>query len=98
MSKAKLSLEEVDHVAMLARLGLEPDEREMMREQLSSILGHISLLQSVDTSAILPTAQVITLQNQMRSDEVHESLELGEVLKNAPDSEDGMFKVRAVLE
>jgi aspartyl-tRNA(Asn)/glutamyl-tRNA(Gln) amidotransferase subunit C len=98
MSKDKLSLEEVDHVAMLARLGLAEDEREMMREQLSSILDHISLLQSVDTSAIPPTAQVITLQNQMRSDEVHKSLELDEVMKNAPDSEDGMFKVRAVLE
>lgn len=98
MSNKKLSLEEVDHVAMLARLGLEPEEREMMREQLSSILDSISLLQSVDTSAIPPTAQVITLQNQMREDTVHDSLPLDEVLKNAPDSEDGMFKVRAVLE
>jgi aspartyl-tRNA(Asn)/glutamyl-tRNA(Gln) amidotransferase subunit C len=98
MSKTKLSLEEVDHVAMLARLGLAPEEREMMREQLSSILDHISLLQSVDTSAIPPTAQVITLQNQMRPDEVQESLDRDDVLKNAPDSEDGMFKVRAVLE
>jgi aspartyl-tRNA(Asn)/glutamyl-tRNA(Gln) amidotransferase subunit C len=98
MSDSKLSLEEVDHVAMLARLGLEPDERERMREQLSSILEHISLLRSVDTSAISPTAQVITLQNQMRPDEVGESLPLDEVLKNAPDREDGMFKVRAVLE
>jgi aspartyl-tRNA(Asn)/glutamyl-tRNA(Gln) amidotransferase subunit C len=69
-----------------------------MREQLSSILEHISLLQTVDTSSIPPTAQVITLQNQMRPDEVGESLPLDEVLKNAPDSEDGMFKVRAVLE
>jgi aspartyl-tRNA(Asn)/glutamyl-tRNA(Gln) amidotransferase subunit C len=98
MSDNKLSLEEVDHVAMLARLGLEPEERERMREQLSSILEHISLLQSVDTSAIPPTAQVITLQNQMRPDEVGESLDREDVLSNAPDSEDGMFKVRAVLE
>jgi aspartyl-tRNA(Asn)/glutamyl-tRNA(Gln) amidotransferase subunit C len=98
MSDDKLSLEEVDHVAMLARLGLEPEERERMREQLSSILEHISLLQSVDTSAIPPTAQVITLQNQMRPDEVGESLDREDVLSNAPDSEDAMFKVRAVLE
>jgi aspartyl-tRNA(Asn)/glutamyl-tRNA(Gln) amidotransferase subunit C len=98
VSIKKLSLEEVDHVAMLARLGLEPEEREMMRDQLSSILDHISLLQSVDTSAIPPTAQVITLENQMRPDEVHQSLPLEDVLRNAPDSEDGMFKVRAVLE
>jgi aspartyl-tRNA(Asn)/glutamyl-tRNA(Gln) amidotransferase subunit C len=98
VSNAKLSLEEVDHVAMLARLGLEPEERETMREQLSSILEHISLLQSVDTSAIPPTAQVITLQNQTRADEVAESLDIEEAMKNAPDREDGMFKVRAVLE
>jgi aspartyl-tRNA(Asn)/glutamyl-tRNA(Gln) amidotransferase subunit C len=98
MSDTKLTREQVDHVAMLARIGLEPDEREMMREQLSSILGHVSLLQSVDTSAIPPTAQVITLQNQMREDDVADSLELNDVLKNAPDSEGGMFKVRAVLE
>ena len=94
----KLSLQEVDHVAMLARLGLETEERERMREQLSTILEHISLLQSVDTSTIPPTAQVITVQNQMRADEVSDSLTLEQVIQNAPESEDGMFKVNAVLE
>jgi len=94
----KLSLEEVDHVAMLARLGLGPDERERMREQLSSILEHISLLDEIDTEAIPPTAQVITLENVMRADEVRPSLTLEEVLRNAPRAEDQMFKVNAVLE
>jgi aspartyl-tRNA(Asn)/glutamyl-tRNA(Gln) amidotransferase subunit C len=94
----KLSFEEVDHVAMLARLGLEPEERERMRDQLSSILEHISLLESVDTSAIPPTAQVIALQNRMRADELEDSLPVDDVLRNAPDREDDMFKVNAVLE
>lgn len=94
----KLSLEEVDHVAMLARLGLEPDERERMREQLSSILEHISLLQEIDTETIPPTAQVIALDNVMRDDEVRPSLSVEDVLRNAPRSEDNMFKVRAVLD
>ncbi|HET9016027.1 MAG TPA: Asp-tRNA(Asn)/Glu-tRNA(Gln) amidotransferase subunit GatC [Thermomicrobiaceae bacterium] len=94
----KLSLEEVDHVAMLARLGLTPEERERMREQLSSILEHISRLQELDTEAIPPTAQVITLENVMRDDDVQPSLTLEQVLENAPQSEDGMFKVNAVLE
>jgi aspartyl-tRNA(Asn)/glutamyl-tRNA(Gln) amidotransferase subunit C len=94
----KLSFEEVDHVAMLARLGLEPEERERMRDQLSSILEHISLLESVDTSAIPPTAQVIALQNRMRADELGDSLPVDDVLRNAPDREDDMFKVNAVLE
>jgi aspartyl-tRNA(Asn)/glutamyl-tRNA(Gln) amidotransferase subunit C len=94
----KLSFEEVDHVAMLARLGLEPEERERMRDQLSSILEHISLLESVDTSAIPPTAQVIALQNRMRADELGDSLPVDDVLRNAPNREDDMFKVNAVLE
>jgi aspartyl-tRNA(Asn)/glutamyl-tRNA(Gln) amidotransferase subunit C len=94
----KLSLEEVDHVALLARLGLAPDERERMRDQLSSILEHISLLEEIDTEAIPPTAQVITLENVMRDDEVRPSLPVEDVLRNAPRSEDNMFKVNAVLE
>ncbi len=94
----KLSLEEVDHVAMLARLGLAPDERERMRDQLSSILEHISLLEEIDTEAIPPTAQVITLNNVMRTDDVRQSLPIDDVLRNAPRSEDQMFKVNAVLD
>jgi aspartyl-tRNA(Asn)/glutamyl-tRNA(Gln) amidotransferase subunit C len=94
----KLSLEEVDHVALLARLGLSREERERMRDQLSSILEHISLLEEIDTEAIPPTAQVIALQNVMRADEVRESLSVQDVLRNAPRSEDQMFKVNAVLE
>ncbi len=94
----KLSLEEVDHVAMLARLGLKPEERERMRDQLSSILEHISLLEEIDTEAIPPTAQVITLHNVMRADEVRQSLSVDDVLRNAPRTEDHMFKVNAVLD
>ncbi len=94
----KLSLDEVDHVAMLARLGLRPEERERMRDQLSSILEHISLLDEIDTEAIPPTAQVITLQNVTRQDEVQQSLPVDAVLRNAPRSEDQMFKVNAVLD
>ncbi|GBD16416.1 Aspartyl/glutamyl-tRNA(Asn/Gln) amidotransferase subunit C [bacterium HR26] len=94
----RLSREVVDHVAMLARLGLTEEERERMREQLSSILEHVSLIQELDTEAIPPTAQVIALQNVWREDEVRPSLPIEDVLKNAPDAEDNMFKVNAVLE
>lgn len=94
----KLSPEAVDHVALLARLGLTDEERERMREQLSSILDHVERLQEVDTEAIPPTAQVITLSNVMRADEARPSMSLADVLANAPQSEDGMFKVNAVLD
>jgi aspartyl-tRNA(Asn)/glutamyl-tRNA(Gln) amidotransferase subunit C len=69
-----------------------------MREQLSSILEHISLLEGIDTEAIPPTAQVITLENVMRDDVVRPSLPVEDVLRNAPRREDNMFKVNAVLE
>lgn len=83
---------------MLARLGLSAEERELMREQLSSILEHIQALEELDTAAIPPTAQVITLQNVMRADEVRPSLPVESVLQNAPQTEDQMFKVNAVLD
>ncbi len=94
----RLSREIVDHVAMLARLGLTEEERERMCEQLSSILEHVSRIQELDTEAILPTAQVIELRNVWRDDEVRPSLPVEAVLANAPESEDGFFRVHAVLE
>lgn len=94
----KLDRETVEHVAMLARLGLTEEEIARMQEQLSSILDHISVLQEVDTDAIPPTAQVIELQNILRDDLPGEALPVEEVLKNAPRSEAGFIKVNAVLD
>lgn len=93
----QLSLDEVDHVAGLARLGLADDERERLREQLSTILGHISALNRLDTDAIPPTAQVVVLTNVMREDEVRPSLPREAVLANAPRHQDGFFEVHAIL-
>ncbi|MBA2521182.1 MAG: Asp-tRNA(Asn)/Glu-tRNA(Gln) amidotransferase subunit GatC [Chloroflexia bacterium] len=92
-----LSLAEVDHVATLARLGLAGDERERLREQLSSILDHISALNQLDTAAIAPTAQVVELTNVMRADEVRPSLPRDALLANAPRQRDGFFEVHAIL-
>ena len=68
-----LTNEQVEHVAMLARLGLNDEERERMREQLSSILAHIDQLSTVDTSNVPPTAQVIPLEPLLREDVVQPS-------------------------
>ncbi|HMM41060.1 MAG TPA: Asp-tRNA(Asn)/Glu-tRNA(Gln) amidotransferase subunit GatC [Thermomicrobiales bacterium] len=94
----KLDRATVEHIAALARIGLTEDEIERMREQLSSILDHISSLQDVDTDDIPPTAQVIQLHNVMRDDVVQPSLPRELVLANAPNSEDGYLKVNAVLD
>ena len=92
-----LSRADVEHVAALARLGLTPDEVETLREQLSSILEHIAVLDRLDTATIPPTAQVGALTNIMRDDESRPSLPRESVLANAPRRAEGFFEVHAVL-
>ena len=94
----KLSLAQVEHVARLAQLTLSDQEKELFREQLSSILEYAQRLQQLDTSAIPPTATVLPLENVMRDDQVRPSLPLASVLANAPDTKDGYFRVPVVLE
>jgi aspartyl-tRNA(Asn)/glutamyl-tRNA(Gln) amidotransferase subunit C len=93
----RLTLADVDHVAALARLGLDPAETERLRGQLSSILGHIAALDELDTAAIPPTAQVVELTNVLRADEVRPSLPPEALLANAPRRTDGFFEVQAIL-
>ena len=92
-----LSREDVQHVASLARLGLSDDEIGRMQEQLSSILGHIEVMNQLDTEAIPPTAQVVHLHNVLREDTVRESLPKEVVMKMAPKSRHGFLAVSEVL-
>ncbi|MCL5265468.1 MAG: Asp-tRNA(Asn)/Glu-tRNA(Gln) amidotransferase subunit GatC [Chloroflexi bacterium] len=93
-----LSREEVEHVAQLARLGLTEDEKERMRDQLSSILENMEILKELDTSAISPTAHVLPLRNVVRPDEVQPSLPVEGVLQNAPRREEDYFRILPVFE
>ncbi|CAN5714031.1 Asp-tRNA(Asn)/Glu-tRNA(Gln) amidotransferase subunit GatC [soil metagenome] len=92
-----LSLDEVRHVAALARLKLSDEEVLRMQAQLSSILGHIAALNEIDTDAISPTAQVVQLTNVWRDDVVRPSLDRSAVLANAPRQRDGCFEVHTPL-
>jgi aspartyl-tRNA(Asn)/glutamyl-tRNA(Gln) amidotransferase subunit C len=94
----KLSREEVIHIAALARMGLSEAEIEKAREQLANILENFEVLKEVDTANVPPTAQSINLSNVMREDTPRESLAVEQVLANAPDREDDLFKLRPVLE
>ena len=94
----RLSCEEVEHIALLARLGLSEAEIERFRGQLSDILVNFEILKQVDTSDIPPTAHSIEIENVLREDEVSPSLPEEEVLASAPSREGGYFKVKAVLE
>jgi aspartyl-tRNA(Asn)/glutamyl-tRNA(Gln) amidotransferase subunit C len=93
-----LSRDDVRHVAMLARLGLEPGEEDFYAGQLSGILAHIDRLRELDTDAIPPTAQVVPLENRMRADEPGSCLTQEEATANAPEARDGFFVVKAIQE
>jgi aspartyl-tRNA(Asn)/glutamyl-tRNA(Gln) amidotransferase subunit C len=93
-----ISREQVERVAELARLGLGDDEIDQFQQQLSQILGHMQALDTVDTSAIPPTAQVIPVSSVMRDDVVRPSLPVEDILRNAPRREGDFIKVPPVLE
>ena len=94
----KLSREDVEHLALLARLGLDEEEVERFREQISNLLESFAVLQEVDTTGVPPTGHAIALESVMRDDAVEPSLAPQEVLANAPYEDDACFRVKPVLE
>lgn len=93
-----LSLEEVEHIAHLARLKLTKEEAKLYQEQLSEILDYAAKLQGVDTQGIPPTASVLPLHSVLRADEVQEGLQTEELLKNAPQVEADQFQVPPIFD
>ncbi|AIQ49367.1 glutamyl-tRNA amidotransferase [Paenibacillus sp. FSL R7-0273] len=93
-----ITVKDVQHVAKLARLQLSPEEEATFTEQMNAILQYAEKLNELDTENVKPTTHVLQVSNVMREDAVKESLSQEEALLNAPDDEDGHFKVPAVLE
>ena len=94
----RMTREVVDHVAWLARLGLSPEERERMREELGSILDYVDTLGRLDLSKVPPSAQITSSENVSRSDGIEQSLSTSEALANAPDRADDFFRIPPVFE
>lgn len=94
----KLTPEEVEHIAELARLRLSEDEKIRYGEQLSDILEYAARLQAVDTSGISPTSSVLPARSELRADKPRPGLSLHDALRNAPDTENNQFRVPPVLE
>ena len=93
-----ITREDVAHVAALARLGLTDEEIDRMQGQLNRILEAIGELQSVDTSSVGPTAQVIALENVMREDVARPGIARDAALANAPLHEGALLRVPVILE
>ena len=94
----RLSIEEVRHIALLARGAMTDEELERMRDEMSNILDHFDVLQQVDTEGVEPTAHTADVRSVMRDDEVRPSATKEDVLSNAPLREEDFLRVRAVLE
>ena len=88
-----ITIKDVEHVAKLARLALSEEEKEKFAPQLNSILEYVNALNEVDTTGVEPMAHSIKISNVMREDEVKQDFSREEMLKNAPEEEDGFFRV-----
>lgn len=93
-----LSPDQVRHVALLARIALEPGDEDFYAEQLSGILTHIDRLQELDTEDIPPTAQVVAVANRLREDDPRPGLSQEDALANAPAAVNGSFRVPSIQE
>ncbi|MGA1840583.1 MAG: Asp-tRNA(Asn)/Glu-tRNA(Gln) amidotransferase subunit GatC [bacterium] len=94
----KITKEQVEYVANLAKLDITEEEKEIFTKQLDSILSYMDKLNQLDTRDIDPTSHVLPIKNIFREDEVKSSLPLEEALANAPDRKDGFFRVPRVIE
>ena len=91
-------MDEVKHVANLARLAITEEEAEKMTKQLDAIITFAEQLNELDTDNVEPTSHVLDMKNVLRDDVAGVGLPVEEVLKNAPDYEDGQIKVPAIIE
>lgn len=98
VKKATISLEQVRHVADLARLKLSREEEERLQTELSDILAYVDKLNELDTSEVEPTAQVGESGTPMRQDEVTNAAQSEAMLMNAPARQGTFFKVPKIIE
>ena len=94
----KITLQDVEQVAKLARLEVSPAEKEAFAKQLSQILTHVEKLKQYDTTGIEPTATVLGQVNVFREDIVQPSLPVEKALANAPEREADGFAVPKIIE
>ncbi|MBN1560616.1 Asp-tRNA(Asn)/Glu-tRNA(Gln) amidotransferase subunit GatC [candidate division KSB1 bacterium] len=92
-----VSIEQVEHIARLAKLSFTEDEKARLVLQLNQILNYMNKLNELDTSEVEPTYNVLALKNVMRADEVKTWLTQDEAIANAPASSHGYFSVPKVI-
>lgn len=95
---SKITREQIEHIAHLARLEIKEDEIEGFVEKMEQVVTLVENLSVVNTDNIKPTYHVLDLVNVFREDEAKAGLDRDEVLKNAYEQEAGQFKVPTIIE
>jgi len=98
MAETKITLEQVRHVARLARLRLSTDEEQLLRADMDEMLAYVDKLNELNTQEVAPTAQVGEAGTPMRDDEVTNQPAADAMLANAPSRERNYFKVPKIIE
>ena len=93
-----ITIKEVEHVAKLARLALSEEEKTKFADQMGKILDYFNQLNEVDTTDIEPMTMPIPIKNVMREDIVEKAQNRERILANAPEEEDGYFRVPKIID
>ncbi len=94
----KITKEEIKNIALLSRLEIKEEAMEATEKALSDILTYVEELNQLDIAEVKPMAHAVPLQNVFRHDEIKPSLERQLALQNAPEEENGYFKVPRVIQ
>jgi aspartyl-tRNA(Asn)/glutamyl-tRNA(Gln) amidotransferase subunit C len=98
MDEKRITIDQVRHVARLARLELSPAEEQSLQSDLSAILAYVDKLNQLNTEEVEPTAQVGEPGTPMREDEITNRPAPEEMLANAPARSRNFFKVPKIIE
>ncbi len=98
MAEGKITDEQVRQVARLAHLTLSDQECASLRQDLDAILGYVAQLEELDVTGVEPTTHAVALTMTLRQDQVVQHLDQEAILANAPEREDGMFRVPRAVE
>ena len=88
----------IRYVADLARIGLSQQEEELFAEQLNHILAYMEQLDQLDTKDVEPMSHAVSMGNMLREDTPRSGLSNDDALENAPEKEEGFFKVPTIIE
>lgn len=92
-----ISKQDIESVALNARLELDEDEKELYAKQLNDILNHAQDLEEINTEDVPPTVHILPIKNVFREDVVGEHLPNEKAIANAPEAEGNFFKVPKIL-